>query len=1163
MRKKIILTLVLIIFSFLYLLEGVRAIDISECSILNQAGETYYLTANIMNENVDCIQIRANNIVFDCQNFLIDGAIGTTKYGIQIEYSADYVTVKNCRLTEWGMAAILLDDNSDGNTITNVDIRLSVQRGIWMQYSDNNNLTNIYLYDNYKNDGLVMTNSHNNDFTNITSNKHGQSGHGINLYNSNSNNLTNVTSNSNEDSGISLDYSSTSNTIKDSTFQNNQDYGIHVGPYGTPASNNIYNNLFNNTNNFYFTGTISQNYFNTTRQTGNRIYSSGTEIGGNYWTNPTGTGYSETCTDADIDGFCANYYELDATGPNRDYLPLSDEFLHYSRWSNASTNLTLAGHPVEFRLKWTDNYGLSGYIFSIDNGTATFSNDTWKPFLNPFSYNYYTYRRRPNAYSDPGSRCTNPENAYDYDSSYASCLDGDEDGSIYWWNDTEKTSLGTIANATFGVYLNCTGTDGNDQWSVDYGFASTPGDCSSVGTWYNLASDGTDSCGFDFKWASAGNSTALNWTVVNNTCWRVFWNVAGPSDEMVLWIDAFHVDVNYFVPTGAWSNETYVVNETQLTTIKWKVYVNDTDNNWNVSDEFSFVTLPDYCDVFIESVPYTISQNNTYYCLTNNFYDVDPGSGDGAVELNTKIENSTLDCVGYNLDGTDANDRYGVHINANGGLTSNTINITIKNCNISDFYWGIYDENSLNTTIVDNTFISIEDRGIYLARSNYTNVINNTFEGAATNGGIRVWGSASYLGYHNIENNYIVDVNYGIYLDGLVQNSTIKNNTVIDVDMGGIYSEDDDVRFNLITNNTLDSILFYDARNNTIENNTVKSIELSYSVYNKTFGAAFNILRNNIVRDGDGIKITGSQYNILIDNTVFNTTYGIYLDIWSPPISENNNVTGGSVYNNTYDYYIVGGSTNYFRNTNFTSLRKIYIYDAESWFNYNNESTGELWLKNSVSAAVTLTRELINWSQSIVQWNDSSDSPVTATYNISGLLASTNYNVFRGSSLIYTIQTDSSGFLNFSIYLSNEHEIKVEVREFKPSGTLISTTISEPWYITQVIPTWNSNEPTDTSITIYVSANSGTDWEQVTNGTTYTFLNTGRNFKYKAVFQTSDVSKTPILYDINFFYSAISNETITIRTEVNKNVYVGFFDITLVGSETTYKDKFQKSHTLP
>jgi endo-alpha-1,4-polygalactosaminidase (GH114 family) len=40
-------------------------------------------------------------------------------------------------------------------------------------------------------------------------------------------------------------------------------------------------------------------------------------------------------------------------------------------------------------------------------------------------------------------------------------------------------------------------------------------------------------------------------------------------------------------------------------------------------------------------------------------------------------------------------------------------------------------------------------------------------------------------------------------------------------------------------------------------------------------------------------------------------------------------------------------------------------------------------------------------------------------------------------------------------------------------------------------------------------------------------------------------------------------ENISIGTKANQSVYVGFFDISITGSETTYKDKFQKNYTLP
>jgi len=49
-------------------------------------------------------------------------------------------------------------------------------------------------------------------------------------------------------------------------------------------------------------------------------------------------------------------------------------------YSLNSTNSTLAGTPVSHNLKWTDNTGLSGYIFSFDNCTGTLVNDTFVSF---------------------------------------------------------------------------------------------------------------------------------------------------------------------------------------------------------------------------------------------------------------------------------------------------------------------------------------------------------------------------------------------------------------------------------------------------------------------------------------------------------------------------------------------------------------------------------------------------------------------------------------------------------------------------------------------------------------------------------------------------------------------------------------------------------------
>jgi len=122
------------------------------------------------------------------------------------------------------------------------------------------------------------------------------------------------------DWAFGIDYRGSHGLIQNNTLNSNI-YGIILKD---GSNNTIYNNLFNNTNNVGFWGSaIYANHWNTTRQPGTRIYSPGKEIGGNYWTNPFGTGYSDTCTDADHDGFCDEPYTLAEN--NTDYLPLSDE----------------------------------------------------------------------------------------------------------------------------------------------------------------------------------------------------------------------------------------------------------------------------------------------------------------------------------------------------------------------------------------------------------------------------------------------------------------------------------------------------------------------------------------------------------------------------------------------------------------------------------------------------------------------------------------------------------------------------------------------------------------------------------------------------------------------------------------------------------------------
>jgi len=347
-------TIIYVVFTlFITMTQVTHAINISTCSSLNETGATYYLTADIINSSTSyCINISANNVTLDCQGHLIDGD-DLADYGIWIYRSVEEttnITIKNCIVKDWDTANIHLE-NADENNIVNVTSSSSPDYGIYLRFS----FFNI--------------------FSNITVNSNDA---GINLKTSSSNTFRDITSSSNTHYGIIIYANSDNNTIANSTISNSIDAGLYFDEYDLddPENNTIYNCLFNNSVNVKIDDGISNpNYFNTTKQLGTRIYSNGNYIGGNYYTNSTGNGYSDICIDSNHDGFCDNALNLSSgTSKAYDYLPYSDEFIPDSippSYSDNSTNTTQAGALTEFRVKWTDNYNLTGggFIFYWYNGT--------------------------------------------------------------------------------------------------------------------------------------------------------------------------------------------------------------------------------------------------------------------------------------------------------------------------------------------------------------------------------------------------------------------------------------------------------------------------------------------------------------------------------------------------------------------------------------------------------------------------------------------------------------------------------------------------------------------------------------------------------------------------------------------------------------------------
>jgi parallel beta-helix repeat protein len=238
--------------------------------------------------------------------------------GSAITLAADGIVLEGFTETGGGMFEAGIHVFSSNNTLSGNDASSNTgAHGILLSSSNNNVLTgnnasNNHASNNYAT-GIFLEYSSNNT---LSGNNASNNGNGIYLYYSKNNMLNGNNVTSNNGPGFYLRYSS-NNTLSGNNATNNLD-GIELEESG---SNLIYNNLFNNTYNVQFGGSTI-NTWNITRQSGTNIIA-GSWLGGNFWVNPGGTGFSQTCSDSNKDGICDIQYTLDSF--NIDYLALAND----------------------------------------------------------------------------------------------------------------------------------------------------------------------------------------------------------------------------------------------------------------------------------------------------------------------------------------------------------------------------------------------------------------------------------------------------------------------------------------------------------------------------------------------------------------------------------------------------------------------------------------------------------------------------------------------------------------------------------------------------------------------------------------------------------------------------------------------------------------------
>ncbi len=261
--KKILFLL----FFFLFVLE-VSGIDISTCQNITSPGN-YYLTADILNTSSTCFTINTSNILFDCQEHLIDGTGGSNTIGIYVD-AYDYgsitnITIKNCTIKEfytglhfYGSSSNIID-NSKISLITLLNL---TNTGIYMERSKSTNLSNvninqsgygIYLYysDNNKILNCSINNSNYGIYTSVSDNNTFENSYfyyntwGVYIYDSSHNKISFINTHNNSINGIYLTSGSNYNIINNSISNYNQ-----IGYKFRASGNEIYNSI-GNSNEYY------------------------------------------------------------------------------------------------------------------------------------------------------------------------------------------------------------------------------------------------------------------------------------------------------------------------------------------------------------------------------------------------------------------------------------------------------------------------------------------------------------------------------------------------------------------------------------------------------------------------------------------------------------------------------------------------------------------------------------------------------------------------------------------------------------------------------------------------------------------------------------------------------------------------------------------------
>ncbi len=284
--------------------------------------------------------------LYESSGCLIENnVVESNKYGIYLNNSDNNEVINNTLKSNdyIGLCLFESDDNiisqtSSTNDLISLDLVRSCNNNIHDNIITDNEVYGIYLHEksnnnSFSNNSITCTSPNemqstsvgslsmnspskeiHNEFELITEEIYPNENDNTSLiYNSNT--LINTKAATTSGLGFFLYQNNTGNIIEGNFIETSYK-GIVI--YNGSSGNTIYNNYLNNTVNLYQYSNET-NIWNIEKTAGKNIVG-GPYLGGNCWTNPLGTGFSQTHLDMDEDGICDEKHTINEY--NVDYLPL-------------------------------------------------------------------------------------------------------------------------------------------------------------------------------------------------------------------------------------------------------------------------------------------------------------------------------------------------------------------------------------------------------------------------------------------------------------------------------------------------------------------------------------------------------------------------------------------------------------------------------------------------------------------------------------------------------------------------------------------------------------------------------------------------------------------------------------------------------------------------